>query len=96
MGGGRKKMKMCFSEMSFLPLYPFFAAAVIEGKIGKADLEIEERKGGKKCEAATKSRRRVCPLVRSTVQGFPPLPPSMQKMGFELRLEWLVGSPTHE
>ncbi len=45
MGGGRKKMKMCFSEMSFLPLSPFFAAAVIEGKIGKVDLEIEERKG---------------------------------------------------
>ena len=41
-------MKMCFSEMSFLPLYPFFAATVIEGKIGKVDLEIEERKGGKK------------------------------------------------
>lgn len=74
-------MKMCFSEMSFLPLYPFFAAAVIEGKIGKADLEIEERKGGEK---AKQQQNREGGFVRWFVRqskDFPLFPPRCKKWG---------------
>ena len=65
--------------MSFLPLYPFFAAAVIEGKIGKVDLEIEERKGGGKKRSSNKIAKAGLSVGSFDSPRISPLPPSMQK-----------------